>query len=120
MRSAQAQRRFERAINGTQDGLWELEADGTAWCSPRLGELLGYAPTSSPANTNFLRKFLHPDDAEAVAAATQAHFQQEQPYDVEIRLRTRDGDYRWYRARATRRARCRRSRACACPVRCRT
>jgi signal transduction histidine kinase/DNA-binding response OmpR family regulator/HPt (histidine-containing phosphotransfer) domain-containing protein len=44
--------------------------------------------------------FLHPDDANAVAFATQAHFQQEQPYDVEIRLRTRSGIYRWYRARA--------------------
>ena len=38
----QAQQRFERAINGTQDGLWELDADGAAWCSPRIGELLGY------------------------------------------------------------------------------
>ena len=45
--------------------------------------------------------FLHPDDANAVALATQAHFQQELPYDVEIRLRTKAGEYRWYRARAT-------------------
>jgi len=95
-----AQRRFERAINGTQDGLWELEADGTAWCSPRVGVLLGYEAEEFSTGTNFLRTFLHPDDAGAVAAATQAHFQQEAPYDVEIRLRTRSGDYRWYRARA--------------------
>ena len=96
-----AQRRFERAINGTQDGLWELESDGAAWCSPRIGELLGYAPAELANDTNFLREFLHPDDANAVAVATQAHFQQELPYDVEIRLRTSSGDYRWYRARAS-------------------
>lgn len=96
-----AQRRFERAINGTLDGLWELEADGTAWCSPRVGDLLGFAPAQFASDTNFLRTFLHPDDADAVAVATQAHFQQELPYDVEIRLRTRAGDYRWYRARAS-------------------
>jgi two-component system, sensor histidine kinase and response regulator len=95
-----AQLRFERAINGTQDGLWELEANGNAWCSPRLGELLGHTANEFPANTNFLRECLHPDDAAAVAVATQAHFQQEHPYDVEIRLRTKSGDYRWYRARA--------------------
>jgi PAS domain S-box-containing protein len=96
-----AQLRFERAIHGTQDGLWELEANGTAWCSPRLGELLGHPPEEFAADTNFLRLFLHPEDEAIVAAATQAHFQHAAPYDVEIRLRTRSGEYRWYRARAT-------------------
>ena len=96
-----AQLRFERAIHGTQDGLWELEANGTAWCSPRLGELLGYPPEEFAADTNFLRLFLHPEDEAIVAAATQAHFQHAAPYDVEIRLRTKAGDYRWYRARAS-------------------
>ena len=96
-----AQQRFERAIHGTQDGLWELEANGTAWCSPRLGELLGFDPGEFASDTNFLRQHLHPQDESIVAAATQAHFQQEVPYDVEIRLRTRAGDYRWYRARAS-------------------
>ncbi len=95
-----AQQRFERAINGTQDGLWELEADGTAWCSPRVAELLQFDPIELPSNTNFLRSFLHPDDSAAVAAATQQHFQENTPYDIEIRLRTKRGDYRWYRARA--------------------
>ncbi len=97
----QAQRRFERAINGTQDGLWELEANGNAWCSPRLGELLGFTNEEFANDTNFLRDHLHPQDADTVALATQAHFQSEQPYDVEIRLRTKTGEYRWYRARAT-------------------
>jgi PAS domain S-box-containing protein len=95
-----AQRRLERAITGTQDGLWELEADGQAWCSPRVFELLGYTPDELASGTNFLREFLHPDDTQAVAAATRAHFQQGSPYDVEIRLRTKSGGHRWYRARA--------------------
>jgi PAS domain S-box-containing protein len=96
-----AQQRFERAINGTQDGLWELEANGTAWCSPRIGELLGYGQDELPSDTNFLRLFLHPDDAATVASATQTHYEQGGAYDIEIRLRTKTGDYRWYRARAT-------------------
>src|SRR5262245_28778003 len=96
-----AQSRFERAMNGTQDGLWELEASGDAWCSPRIAELLRYAHDELPGTTHFLRDFLHPDDASLVAAATQAHFEEAQPYDVEIRLRTKCGEYRWYRARAT-------------------
>ncbi len=96
-----AQQRLERAINGTQDGLWELEADGTAWCAPRIGELLEYGPDELPCDTNFLRTFLHPDDAATVAAATESHFQNAAAYDVEIRLRTKSDGYRWYRARAT-------------------
>jgi PAS domain S-box-containing protein len=95
-----AQSRFERAITGTQDGLWELEVDGHAWCSPRVLELLGYPPDALASDTNFIREFLHPDDTQAVATAALLHFQQGIPYDVEIRLCTRTGQYRWYRARA--------------------
>jgi PAS domain S-box-containing protein len=95
------QQRLERAINGTQDGLWEMDADGSSWHSPRVAELLGYEISELPTGANFLKQCLHPDDAHAVANATRLHFQQRQPYDVEIRLRTRFGEYRWYRARAT-------------------
>jgi PAS domain S-box-containing protein len=95
------QRRFERAIAGTQDGLWELEVDGMAWCSPRVGELLGYAAGELASDANFLREFLHPQDGDAIATAAQTHFQTGAPYDVEIRLRTKPSEYRWYRARAS-------------------
>ena len=97
----QTQQRLERAIHGTQDGLWEMDADGASWHSPRVAELLGYRHDELPAGCNFLKEFLHPDDSSAVADATRVHFQERLPYDVEIRLRTRIGDYRWYRARAT-------------------
>jgi two-component system sensor histidine kinase/response regulator len=97
----QAQQRFERAINGTQDGLWELEVGGNAWLSPRLVELLGHTTDELPSNTDFLREFLHPEDAAVVAAATQGHYYNGKPYDVEVRLRMRQGHYRWFRARAS-------------------
>ncbi|HEY0943394.1 MAG TPA: PAS domain-containing protein [Steroidobacter sp.] len=95
------QQRLERAIKGTQDGLWEMDVDGSSWHSPRVAELLGYTEGELPPGSNFLQEFLHPDDVETIAAASRVHFQQRLPYDVEIRLRTRSGEYRWYRARAT-------------------
>lgn len=96
-----AQRRFERAINGTQDGLWELDvASGDTWCSPRLALLLGYAPQAMEGK-NFLVSLIHPDDAEKVLSATGAHYRHNHPFDVEVRLKNRGGEYRWYRARAT-------------------
>jgi len=96
-----AQGRFERAIHGTQDGLWELEMNGNAWISPRLIELLGYRSDELPSNTDFLREFIHPQDCATLAAIADADHRDGQVYDVEIRLRTRSGDYRWYRARAS-------------------
>jgi len=95
-----AQHRFARAINGTQDGLWELEANGAAWISPRVIELLGYRQEELAATTDFLREFLHPEDIARVAAAAKAHDLHDEPYDVEIRLRLHSGEYRWFRARA--------------------
>ena len=94
-----AQTRFQRAIAGTQDGLWEADLDGSAWSSPRLLQLLGYSGDTVPSNVNFLRDRVHPDDVPRVVAATQAHLNHDHPYDVEVRLQMVDGDYRWFRAR---------------------
>jgi two-component system, sensor histidine kinase and response regulator len=96
-----AQRRFERAINGTQDGLWELEvATDTNWCSPRLAQLLGYTPAQLITG-NFLRALTHPEDEGKIREAVRGHYKRNTPFDVEIRLRTGTGSYRWYRARAS-------------------
>ncbi len=96
-----AQRRFERAINGTQDGLWELDVTSDVmWCSPRLSLLLGYSATQLESG-NFLRSLIHPEDAAKVSKITESHYRHNTPFDLEVRLRMRNGDYRWYRARAT-------------------
>jgi PAS domain S-box-containing protein len=96
-----AQRRFERAINGTQDGLWELDItnDGV-WCSPRLALLLGYS-AQQLSTKNFLRSLIHDDDAPQLASVTLNHYRDNAPFDLEVRLQTRGGEYRWYRARAS-------------------
>jgi two-component system sensor histidine kinase/response regulator len=100
-KEVEAAKRFERAVHGTQDGLWEVDAQGSAWCSPRAAELLGYAPNELSSDTNFFAGFVHPDDVQVVEGARRAHFERGVPYDIEVRLRTRSGDYRWYRARAS-------------------
>ncbi len=95
------ERRFERAINGTQDGFWELDAvSGSNWCSPRVAQLLGFEAANLPGG-NFLRTLTHPDDATKVDAAVLNHYESNAPFDLEIRLRTAADGYRWYRARAS-------------------
>ncbi|MBC7984575.1 MAG: PAS domain-containing protein, partial [Candidatus Obscuribacterales bacterium] len=96
-----AQRRFERAINGTQDGLWEFEVDSDeAWYSPRCAELLQLKPQELPNKMRAVISRLHPDDIAIANDATIAHFRANVPYDIEIRLRSGNDEYRWYRARA--------------------
>ena len=93
-----AQRRFERAINGTQDGLWEMDTETKAyWCSPRLAEMLGYQHV--PAD--FLSTLAHPEDVGKFEQAMQAHYENNAPFDIEIRVRAASGEYRWYRSRAS-------------------
>ncbi|MBC7983644.1 MAG: PAS domain-containing protein, partial [Candidatus Obscuribacterales bacterium] len=81
-----AQLRFERAINGTQDGLWELDvSSGNTWCSPRLALLLGFPPQAIEG-TNFLVTLVHPEDAPKLKAITTAHYRDNTPFEVEVRL----------------------------------
>jgi two-component system sensor histidine kinase/response regulator len=99
-KEVEAAQRFERAIHGTQDGLWELNADGTSWSSPRVAELLGYTSEELPSDAE-LKTLLHPDDVATVEDAARSHFKDHALYDIEIRLRAKSGEYRWYRARAS-------------------
>ncbi len=93
-----AQGRFERAINGTQDGLWELEtATDASWCSPRLAQLLGY----QHLDANFLTTLAHPEDHGKIQQAMQAHYKYHTPFDLEMRVKCASGEYRWYRSRAS-------------------
>ena len=97
-----AQRRFERAINGTQDGLWEIDADGTAWCSPRVAELLGYEPQELaeqlqfPASSSCIPRTPTPSPPRRSCISRRAC-----RTTSKFACARSSGDYRWYRARAT-------------------
>ncbi len=92
--------RLERAIHGTQDGLWEWDiASDMMWLSPRHCELLGYPERELTAPRESMTARVHPDDQPRIAEMTQAHLALGAPYDVEVRMRTESGDYRWFRIR---------------------
>jgi PAS domain S-box-containing protein len=96
LKSAQA--RFERAINGTQDGLWEIDISTNGnWCSPRLAQLLGYEQLEA----DNLTSLIHPEDLPKIDVAMRAHYENKTPFDLEIRIQHGAGGYRWYRSRAS-------------------
>lgn len=97
----ESQQRYDHAISGTNDGIfdWRL-AYPQVYLSPRLEELLGYAPaTLRETAASFLRR-IHRVDRRAALACIKAHLRDAEPFELECRLRTSDNGYRWFRMRA--------------------
>ena len=113
-RSAQAEEllrasndRFQFAVSGANDGLWDAVMPGTnwrdpntqVWYSPRTKQLLGFTDDEFPDVLASWEAQLHPDDRNRVHTALADHIERRLPYDVEYRLRTKSGEYRWFSAR---------------------
>ncbi|HEY7639888.1 MAG TPA: response regulator [Steroidobacteraceae bacterium] len=97
----EAQERFQRAVSGTQDALFEFNLrTGETWYSPRFRQMLGYAAADAAADGK-IETFIHPEDGQIVGKAMGDHLTFGLPYDVEYRLRKRDGEWLWVRSRAS-------------------
>lgn len=97
---ASSQERFELAVRGSADGIWDwIVPTGEVFFSDRFKELLGHEPDGFENLYESFEERLHPDDHDPTVAAIEAHLQERKPYDVEYRLRTKGGAYRWFRAR---------------------
>src|SRR5690349_9722462 len=95
-----SEERFQLAVSGSNDGLWDWNLATDEWYfSPRLLELLGYQEDEIIGSWSVFIAHLHEEDRELVNDALQLHLQQGRPYDIEIRLRTKSGNYRWVRTR---------------------
>ena len=99
--------RFELAVRGADEGLWDAEPagkpwdapDAEVWFSPRCKQLLGFADDEFPNVLKSWESRLHPDDRERVFLALKNHIEQRQAYDIEYRLQIKSGEYRWFAAR---------------------
>jgi len=96
-----SEERFELAVRGTSDGLWDWDiVTNSVYYSPRFGELLGYPPGQMPQRREVYFERIHPDDLPRVHAALRAHMENHTHYDVSYRVCCLDGKYRWFRSRA--------------------
>ncbi|MEN6407243.1 MAG: PAS domain S-box protein [Thermoguttaceae bacterium] len=96
-----SQERFELAVRGSQDGLWDWDLQANeVFFSPRWKSILGYEDDELPNHLDEWEKRLHPDERERVLAANYAHINgTTSHYEYEYRLRHKDGSYRWILAR---------------------
>jgi PAS domain S-box-containing protein len=94
------QARYQRALDGTNDGLWEIDQiTGIFNCSARFCEIIGWAVDQGPRDRGDLRALTHPDDVEVHVAAVKAMHAKSAAHGWELRLRNSDGGYRWVRLR---------------------
>ena len=92
--------RFELAVRGSTDGLWDWNVlTSEVFYSPRMKELVGYSDDEFPNLFASFETRLHPADHDRVLQAVNSHLRDRRPYDVEYRLLTKSGAYRWFRAR---------------------
>ncbi len=97
----EVEQRFDRAVRGTTDGIWDWNIDsGKVYYSPKFAELLGLETGHTELVKADVDRRIHPDDLVAVTAAEQALLRDGLPMNVEFRLKCRDGTYRWFRGRA--------------------
>jgi PAS domain S-box-containing protein len=96
-----SQERFELAVRGSQDGLWDWDLrTGDVYFSPRWKSMLGHEDHEIAHRIEEWEQRLHPDERERVVAANLAHAEGTTPhYEYEYRLRHKDGSYRWILAR---------------------
>ena len=94
--------RFERAVRGTQDGLWEIDLiANVSWVGQRFKEMLGYAVADlGSVSLDRIQSLIHPEDREAVRTAVANHLRFQSVYDIEFRMLHKDGHYEWVRSRA--------------------
>ncbi len=95
-----SQERFNLAVTGSNDGLWDWNiVTGEMYHSPRFEQLLEFDELELANSMDMLMSRVHPEDKAATDDAFSSHLKRGEPLDVEMRLQTKSGDYRWFRLR---------------------
>ncbi|HEX6507980.1 MAG TPA: PAS domain S-box protein [Chloroflexota bacterium] len=100
-RLRESQERFELAVRGANDGLWDWDmATDDVYFSSRWKSMLGYGEDELEHRFETWSALVHPDDLPGAMATLEAHLSgQSDFYQVEVRMRHKDGSYRWILAR---------------------
>jgi PAS domain S-box-containing protein len=91
--------RLELAIDGANLGVWDWDVTtDSVEFNDQWAEMLGYTIDEIEPHLDAWETRVHPDDADAVHAALDAHVRGETAYyDTEHRMRTADGEWKWIR-----------------------
>lgn len=98
-----SEQRFNRAVNGAQEGIWELDLlTNELYHSPRMAQMLGYTEIEMPARREAWDAITNPDDLAQFRTEADKHLKDAgHPFDVLLRMLHRDGSWRWMQSRGT-------------------
>ena len=98
---ARSRERFELAVRGSQDGIWDWDLqDNSLYLSPRWKQMLGYRDDELPNRFASFVDLLHPEDKAWVMDYMGRYLSGEvDEYRIEFRMRHREGSERWILAR---------------------
>ncbi len=96
-----SQERFELAVKGAQDGIWDVDVlTGARFYSARWKEIIGYADDELPNTRETWMNRIHPDDSEAVRRYQEGYSKNpDECHEVEFRMRHKDGRWIWIASR---------------------
>jgi len=97
----ESERRYELAVKGSSDGLWDWDlSSNRMYQSTQFKKLLGYQDGELKGEVDFLIAHIHPDDKRRARVALDAHLiDEDMDYEDEFRLQLKTGEYRWFRCR---------------------
>ena len=89
--------RFDLAVRGSSDGIWDLNAQTNEYYfSERWWELLGYRSDELMPTFATWVNFIHPDDRVRALARVRPDREHSEPFAVEFRMRRKSGEYGWF------------------------
>lgn len=98
-----SEERFELAIRGTNDGIWDWNLEtGQLYLAPRFLEILGHrAPECGQEwqGTDIWLQRVHPKDRDQVQEAVKAHITQHEILDIRYRVLSEQEKWLWIRMR---------------------
>lgn len=96
----EVEQRWERAIRGTLDGLYEWDLlTGHVWYASRFRDIIGCADVNFASTFQAFQNVLHTEDRVSVLSKIRAHLENQSRLDTRCRVVTRKGNIVWCRLR---------------------